>query len=148
MTIEPNTQTGGACIFCRIAAGEAEASVVCEDAETIAFIDLRQFHAGHTLVIPKRHVEDIFALDETTAAAVAVTVVRVAKAVRAAFAPDGISIWQSNGEAAGQEVPHLHVHVLPRRTDDGMVRIYPSRPGYPARAVLDEQAAAIRADFD
>jgi histidine triad (HIT) family protein len=64
--------------------------------------------------------------------------------VRDAFGPDGINIWQSNGEAAGQEVFHLHLHVLPRRLNDGLLRFYPSRPGYPSRAELDDQAALIR----
>jgi histidine triad (HIT) family protein len=67
----------------------------------------------------------------------------VARAVRDAVQPQGMNIWQSNGEAAGQEVFHLHVHVLPRAAGDGMLRVYPRRPDYPPRAQLDELAAEI-----
>ncbi|MEX2246392.1 MAG: HIT domain-containing protein [Dehalococcoidia bacterium] len=132
------------CVFCRIVAGDAEASFVWRDAQTVAFMDLRQFSPGHTLVVPVKHVPDIFALDDETGAALMSTVTRVAAAVRAAVGAEGINIWQSNGEGAGQEVFHLHVHVLPRRTDDGLLRVYPSSPGHPSRAELDKQAEAVR----
>jgi histidine triad (HIT) family protein len=100
-----------------------------------------------TLVIPKRHIENIFELDDGTGAALTRTLVRVAGAVRAAFTPDGMNIWQSNGVAGGQEVFHLHFHVLPRSDQDGMLKFFPSRPGYPSRSELDEQAARIRSDL-
>lgn len=138
--------SAGGCLFCRIVAREAETSIVCEDDATLGFMDLRQFSAGHTLVVPKAHIPDIFALDEATGGALMATVTRVARAVRAAFSAEGISVWQSNGAGAGQEVPHLHVHVVPRTTGDGMLRVYPRRlANGPARIALDEQAAAIRA---
>jgi histidine triad (HIT) family protein len=133
------------CVFCAIIAREAEASVVYEDEATIAFMDLRQFHDGHALVVPRRHIASFFELDDPTGAALMRTLVRVARAIRDAFTPDGMNIWQSNGEAAGQEVFHLHLHVLPRRQDDGLVRFYPTRPAYPPRAELDGQANLIRA---
>jgi histidine triad (HIT) family protein len=138
--------SGAGCVFCRIVGREAEASIVWEDDSTLAFMDLRQFSPGPTLVVPKAHIPDIFGLDETTGGALMATVRRVARAVRAAFSCEGISIWQSNGAAAGQEVLHLHVHVAPRTAGDGMLRVYPRRlSGSLARAELDEQAAAIRA---
>jgi histidine triad (HIT) family protein len=136
------------CIFCAIAAHEADASIVFEDDATIAFMDLRQMSPGHVLVIPKTHAPDIFALDDETGAAVMRAVVRVARAVRAALQPEGLNIWQSNGEAAGQEVPHVHFHVLPRVVGDGMLRIYPQRPDYPPRSELDELAARIAGAAD
>ncbi len=132
------------CVFCQIVAGEAPASIAYEDERTLAFLDLRQMRGGHTLVVPKQHITDIFDLDDATGAAVMATVARVARGVRAAFAPDGVNIWQSNGEAAGQEVFHLHFHVVPRHAGDGLLRFYPQRPGYPERPELDAQAAAIR----
>lgn len=132
------------CIFCRIVAGQAEASIVCEDALTVAFMDLRQVNPGHTLVLPKRHLRDIYALDDGTGAALIATVVRVARAVSAVFGADGVNIMQSNGAAAGQEVFHLHVHVLPRRHGDGLLR-YGASPALPKRAELDAHAASIRA---
>ncbi|MGB2694722.1 MAG: HIT family protein [Dehalococcoidia bacterium] len=133
------------CVFCRIVAGEVEASIAYEDEATMAFMDIRQFHPGHTLIVPKRHIVDIFGLDEATGSAVMGAVAHVARAVRDVFAPDGVNIWQSTGVAAGQEVLHLHVHVLPRWNDDALLRFYPSRAGYPPRADLDQQAAKLHA---
>lgn len=133
------------CIFCQIAAGEAEASIAYEDDTTVAFLDLRQVSGGHTLVIPRRHIADIYDLDDVTGAALIAAVSRVARAVNTAFAPDGINVWQSNGEAAGQEVFHLHFHVVPRDAGDGLLRVYPSSPNHPSRADLDAQAEKIRA---
>jgi histidine triad (HIT) family protein len=132
------------CVFCDIAAGRADASIVAHDALTVAFVDVRQFHHGHVLVIPRHHVPDIRAADDATVAAVAVTVGRVARAVDAAFPSDGLSIWHSAGAGANQEVPHLHVHVHPRRFGDDLLRIYPRSPEAPDRAVLDEIATVIR----
>lgn len=133
-----------ACIFCEIVAGRAEASIAYEDDTTLAFMDLRQFHAGHTLVVPKRHIVDIYELDDAVGAGLMSSVARISRGVRDAFAPDGLNIWQSNGEAGGQEVFHLHFHVLPRWHDDELLRFYPRKPDYPARTVLDERAAMIR----
>ena len=99
---------------------------------------------GHVLVEPKRHVHDILELDDATGAAVISTVARVARAVQAAFAPDGMNIMQSNGEAAGQEVFHFHMHVLPRHSGDGLLGVYDAHPPLPLRAELDAQAAALR----
>ena len=115
-----------------------------QDAATLAFMDLRQFHPGHTLVVPKRHIVDIYELDDRTGAALMSSVVRVARAVSAGFSPHGINLWQSNG-APWQEVLHLHIHVLPRWRDDGLLRFAPARLPRPPRSELDEQAALIRA---
>lgn len=135
------------CVFCGIVAGRVEASVAYEDDATLAFMDLRQFHPGHTLVVPKRHIVDIFELDDETGAALMSAAARVARAVSAAFEPDGINLWQSNG-APWQEVFHLHIHVLPRWRDDGLLRFAPGRLPRPPRAQLDEQAARIRTALD
>ena len=139
----PSSRVIEDCIFCRIVAGEAEASIAYEDDATMAFMDVGQFHPGHTLVVPKRHIPDILALDEATGSALMAAIARVARAVRAAFAPDGINVWQSSGAAAGQEVFHLHFHVLPRWAGDGLLQFRPPRKR-PARAELDGQAAKIR----
>lgn len=132
------------CVFCGIVAGRIEASVAYEDDATLAFMDIRQVNRGHTLVVPKRHVVDIFELDDATGAAVMAATARVARAVRAAFQPDGINLWQSNGPP-WQEVFHFHMHVLPRWQHDGVLRFAPPPRDAPARTTLDEQAAAIRA---
>ena len=137
------------CTFCRIVAREAEASIAYEDADVLAFMDLRAFHPGHTLVIPKAHIVDICALDDDAVSRSLMNALsRVARAVRSAFAPDGLSVWQSNGEAAGQEVFHLHFHIVPRSQDDGMLRVYPARVTAATRADLDEHAARIRDAID
>lgn len=132
------------CIFCRIVAGGAEASVAYEDGATVAFMDMRQVSRGHLLVVPRKHVATILDLDDETGAVLFAAVARVARGVQAAFAPDGINIWQSNGAAAGQEVDHLHVHVMPRHAGDGLLRVYPRRLANTPRAELDAQAEAIR----
>ncbi len=113
------------CIFCRIIRGELDSATVYEDESTLAFLDLRQSNEGHVLVVPRNHIEQIYDLDEDTASSLASTVCRVARAVRRVYAPEGLSIWQSNGPAAFQEVPHVHWHILPRYADDGLLVVYP-----------------------
>jgi histidine triad (HIT) family protein len=116
------------CTFCRIVAGQAPGNFVFRDDAVVAIVDLRQVTEGHVLVMPTAHVETIDDLDEATAAKLAWSTVRVSRAVRRAYAPDGINVWSSNGKAAGQEVPHVHIHVLPRLAGDGLMRVYPAEP--------------------
>lgn len=133
------------CVFCAILAGELPASVVWEDAQVVALMDLRQVVPGHVLVIPRQHAPTLYDLDEDTAAHTMRVAHRVALAVREIHQPAGLNLWQSNGEAGGQEVPHFHLHVHPRQPDDGVLRHY--RGGLPvpaARIDLDEMAAALR----
>jgi histidine triad (HIT) family protein len=134
------------CVFCEIVRGAQAASVVWEDHLTIAFIDLRQFHAGHTLVIPRRHFNDVRELDYDTGAALMATVIRVTRAVAASFPNQGLSLWHSIGEAADQEVPHLHIHVHPRKRGDQLLRVYPSAPALPERRIQEEYAAILRSN--
>ena len=110
----------------------------------MAFVDLRQFHAGHVLVIPKSHVPDVRSMDRETGAAVMEMVSDVARAVSDEFPGEALSIWHSVGEAGGQEVPHLHFHVHPRFAGDGMFRVYPNAPRLPDRPTLDQYAARLR----
>ena len=133
------------CVFCAIAQGDAPASIVCEDHLAMAIVDLRQFHPGHTIVIPRRHLHDVRELDDTTGAALMAMVSRVTRAVSSAFPNQGLSLWHSIGEAAFQEVPHLHIHVHPRLVGDDMLRIYPQRLSNTDRSVLDSHAAVLRA---
>ena len=132
------------CVFCEIVSGTRPASVVYRDEMTLAFLDLRQFHAGHTLVIPLEHIPDVRELNAATGAALMQTVAKVTRAVDAAFPNEGISVWHSIGPAAFQEVPHLHVHIQPRYTGDGLLRVYPSEPTAPDRSTLDSYADRIR----
>jgi histidine triad (HIT) family protein len=133
------------CAFCAIAEEKLPASVVLADALTLAFLDLRQYHAGHVLVIPRQHVPDIRAVDDATATALMLAVAQVARAVDRTFPSDGLSIWHSAGAGANQEVPHLHFHVHPRYFGDDVLRVYPRPPAYPDRAQLDACAGQLRA---
>ena len=133
-----------ACIFCAIVAGEVETSAVYADDMTFAFMDLRQPNGGHALVEPRQHIPTLYDLDEVTSAALMRMVVLTARAVRKSLQPDGVSVWQSNGEAAGQEVPHVHFHVLARQPADGLLRVYAERPPTPDRRTLDQLAGTIR----
>lgn len=136
------------CVFCGIAHGTQLASIVLEDDLTMAFLDLRQFHAGHTLVIPRQHLRDVRELDHTTGAALMVSITRITRAVAAAFPNQGLSLWHSIGEAADQEVQHLHFHVHPRIIDDQLLRVYPSPPALPDKPMRDRYAKTLRSYLD
>jgi len=130
------------CVFCRIVAGQIPSTRVHEDELTLAFMDIGQVNPGHVLVAVKSHAESLYALDDAQAAAVQRTVARVARAIRGAFAPAGLSVYQANGKAAGQTVLHYHVHLVPRYDGDGMALVWPVKN--PAREELEEHAAKIR----
>jgi histidine triad (HIT) family protein len=108
------------CIFCAIIGHRARAFRLYDDDDTFAFMDIHPANDGHCLVIPKRHYETIFEMSPEDFAAVARTVVRVARAVHQALQPGGLNLVQANGPIAGQSVGHVHVHVLPRREDDNL----------------------------
>ena len=131
------------CVFCRIVAKEIPATVVHEDEHTLAFMDIGQVNPGHVLVALKKHAENIFALDEAQAAAVFGAAAKVARAIRGAFEPQGLSVYQANGAAAGQTVLHLHIHLVPRYEGDGMALTWPVKN--PPREKLTEYAEKIRA---
>ena len=134
------------CVFCRIMNKQIPASVVYEDEHTLAFMDLGQVNPGHVLVALKAHAENIYALDDAQAAAVFRSAARVARAIRAAFAPQGLSVYQANGTPAGQTVLHLHVHLVPRHDGDGMALSWPVKN--PPREKLEEYAGKIRTEID
>lgn len=130
------------CVFCRIVARQIPATVVHEDEHTLAFMDLGQVNPGHVLVAVKAHVENLFGLEADQASAVSRTMLRVAQAIRDAFAPHGLSVYQANGKAAGQTVLHYHVHLVPRYDGDGMAFTWPVKN--PPREQLEEYAGKIR----
>lgn len=133
------------CVFCDIAASREEASRVFENDHTLAFMNLRQANEGHVLVIPKKHYPRIYDLDNEIASQLMKTVVIVSQAVNNSVHPEGISIWQSNGEAAGQEIDHVHVHILPRYSNDQVIHFYPDPPQPRERDDLDRMAQKIKA---
>lgn len=108
------------CIFCKIVAGEIPSSRVYEDAAVYAFLDLSQVTKGHTLVIPKKHTKDIYETSDEIAGELFARVPKIAKAIKETYQPLGINMLSNTGEAAGQSVFHLHMHLIPRyEKDDG-----------------------------
>ena len=133
------------CVFCRIVARQIPATVVHEDEQVLAFMDLGQVNPGHVLVALKAHVENLFGLEAKQAGVVAVAAARIARAIRTAFAPHGLSVYQANGKAAGQTVLHYHVHLVPRYEGDGMALTWPVKN--PPREKLEDYAAKIRSSL-
>ena len=145
--LQPKSMADG-CVFCAIAQGSAPASIVCENDLALAAVDLRQFHPGHTLVLPRQHFHDVGELDDAAGAALMAMVSRVTRAVARAFPNQGLSLWHSIGEAAFQEVPHLHIHIHPRFIGDNVLRVYPQLPTNTQRSTLDSYAAILRSHLD
>lgn len=135
----------GDCVFCKIVAGTIPSIRVHEDALTLAFMDIGQVNPGHVLVALRAHAENLYALTDEQAAALGRASARVARAIRDAFAPQGLSVYQANGTPAGQTVFHYHVHLLPRHEGDGMALTWPVKN--PARETLEGYAAKIRAEL-
>jgi histidine triad (HIT) family protein len=130
------------CVFCKIVDGQIPSAKVHEDGLTLAFMDIGEVNPGHVLVAVKPHVENIFGLDDTLAAAVFQTAARVARAVKKAYSPEGVTLYQANGSAAGQTVYHFHLHLVPRYDKDGMHLIWPAKN--PPREQLEANAAKLR----
>jgi histidine triad (HIT) family protein len=133
------------CVFCAILEGRAPGSVIYEDEDAVVFLDLFPVHPGHALVVPRRHVEDLDSCPGELAGRLFEVSARVAPAIVRATDAAGFNVWTANGEAAGQEVFHLHLHVLPRYEDDTFGLRFPK--GYPQeaeRAALDAMADRIR----
>ncbi|GAC1384053.1 MAG: HIT family protein [Herpetosiphon sp.] len=110
-------------MFCRIVAGTIPAEIVYQDADVVAFLDIMPVTRGHTLVIPRTHAVDIFDLDPAVLAATATKVQVVARLLHDRLNSDGMNVFQNNRAAAGQEVFHYHVHLLPRWSDAPDVRL-------------------------
>jgi len=132
------------CIFCRIVAGEIPAEIVGRDPGTVAFLDVQPLADGHVLVVPEAHVARVEDLAPEDAARLFQAVHRLAGPVREALGADGTTIGINNGEATGQTVPHVHVHIVPRWRDDGAGTVHSIFPRQVTRA-LPTVAAAIRA---
>ncbi len=130
-------------MFCGIIAGRLESSLVHEDDQVVAFLDIRPLTPGHLLVVPRAHAAGLEDLDAGSGAAVFGAGQRLALALRRSGVPcEGVNLFLADGAAAGQEVGHVHLHVLPRTPGDGF-RIS-ARPRSPGRARLDATAALVR----
>jgi histidine triad (HIT) family protein len=119
------------CDFCSIARGILAAEVVCEAETWIAFFPDKPATPGHTLVIPRRHVPDLWSTDPVLADDLMDAVIRVGHAIQTAVTPDGMNLITSSGDEAAQTIFHLHLHVVPRYRDDGFGDIWPPKRDLP-----------------
>ena len=111
---------GNGCLFCERIEGERDDwAVISEDDSAVSFVNPRQFEEGQALVIPRRHAPTLLDLTEDEAAALMRHARRVAQAIVDTFDPDGLTLYQNNGVVSYQEVPHVHMHVVPRRYNSG-----------------------------
>ncbi|MEV4227777.1 HIT family protein [Streptomyces bobili] len=135
MAIEDLTE----CSFCLICQGRSEAEVVFESADSVAFFPLNPATLGHTLVVPRKHVRDLWALESDTAKSLMESTLRVAHGLRVALKPQGLNLINSSGSAASQTIFHLHMHLVPRWDGDRVGNIWP--PKRPLAAAVREQLA-------
>ena len=126
------------CIFCKIIAGEIPSTTVYEDEDFRAILDVNPAVRGHVIILPKKHAADIFELEDEVAASIFPVAKKIAAALKKTFQCDGVNILQNNGEAAGQTVFHLHVHVIPRYYGDGVNIMWKPGETPDLEAVADE----------
>ena len=134
------------CIFCQIIAGKAPAAIVYRDEQVIAFMALNQVTQGHTLVVPIRHVKDIYELPDDLAGPLLSTAARIARGNKRAFKADGMMLWQLNERAGGQSVFHLHIHVIPRYLGDpwaGRITLPPASDMATLEALAERARAGL-----
>ena len=125
------------CIFCKIVAGELPASIVDEDEQTIAFMDINPATRGHSLVIPRAHATDLLEIEPSQLTAVSIAAQRLAARAKERLGADGVNVINSCGAAAWQTVFHFHLHVIPRYQGDPL-----RLPWTPAPGDSEEIAAA------
>jgi histidine triad (HIT) family protein len=131
------------CVFCGIVAGDIPAVIVLDEPGALAFLDARPVFPGHVLVVPREHYETILDIPDGELAPVMAAAKRVAGAIVAGLQADGTFVAMNN--VVSQSVPHLHVHVVPRRRKDGLRGFFWPRQKYASDAEMAETAAAIRA---
>ena len=129
------------CLFCKIVAGEIPSHTVYEDENSLAFLDILPASRGHTLVIPKTHASGLVEITPESLATTVQAAQLVARLLRKHLGPDGINMIQNDGAAAGQEIFHYHLHLLPRWAGDGASL---HRRGSTDHAVLAALAAELR----
>ncbi|MBI2076394.1 MAG: HIT family protein [Candidatus Aenigmarchaeota archaeon] len=112
------------CLFCKIVKGEIPSKKVYEDSNTLAFLDINPANPGHTLVMPKKHAENIFDVEEDSLKSTISIVKEMAAAVKEKMNAAGVNVVQNNGKYAGQLVNHVHFHVIPRFENDNVIISY------------------------
>jgi len=130
------------CVFCQIAAGALPADVIFADQRVVAFLDARPVFKGHTLVVPRPHLATFAALDPETLGALFATAQRISAAVESGLQADGTFVAMN--DKISQSVPHVHVHVVPRRRKDGLRGFFWPRVRYQDAAEQSDYAARIR----
>ena len=108
------------CIFCDIAEKRVNANIFYEDEDTISFLDLSPISKGHCLIVPKKHFENIFDIDEKALQKIILTAKRLALRLQDRLGAKGVNILHASGKAAQQSVPHFHIHLVPRYENDGL----------------------------
>jgi histidine triad (HIT) family protein len=131
------------CIFCKIRDGEIPAHVVLDEPEMLGFLDQRPVFPGHVLVVPRVHHETLMDLPRELLEPVLEATQRMSRAVQEAMSADGVFVAANN--VVSQSVPHLHMHVVPRRRKDGLRGFFWPRQSYDSDEAMAETAAAIRA---
>ena len=109
------------CVFCSMTEGRLQPVIVTQDDDIMAIMDLFPASKGHILIFPKQHIENIYNLPVNLAAPVMRHAVIIAKAIKEQLNPDGINLIQSNDIAAGQTIPHFHLHIVPRYSEDSVI---------------------------
>lgn len=130
------------CVFCKMVAGQIPVTKIYEDHAMLSFLDISPVSDGHTLVIPKQHIEKLHDCPAELLGQVGSQLGRIAKAVASAMGCDGYNILCNNGRAAGQLIEHLHFHIIPRNTGDGVFDRWPAY-GY-EEGRIEQIAARIR----
>src|SRR3954470_179987 len=132
------------CTFCDLIHGAAEVSICHEDSDAIAFMDIQPVNAGHVLVVPREHYESLLDVPQEIGAHLFKVTMRLAAAIRRVTGCEGLNIVVNSGAAAGQDEPHYHVHIIPRRADDGFTIDLPfSGSAMPDRTHLDSMAVQL-----
>lgn len=108
------------CIFCKITKGEIPSAKIYEDEKVFAFLELNPLAEGHTLLIPKKHAQDIFDIDQEDLKSLASAAQKIALKLKETFGAEGVNLVQRSGKAAEQGVFHFHLHVIPRKSGDGI----------------------------
>jgi histidine triad (HIT) family protein len=133
-TIQRHANFDESCLFCKIIQGDIPAVRIYEDETVLAFLDIRPVHKGHVLVIPKDHFENIYTIPAELWCRVLLTVQKISISVKNALSADGINIVMNNESAAGQQIFHAHIHVIPRENEDGLLH-------WPHKEYTDENEA-------
>lgn len=138
-----------ACVFCQIISGQAEGSLVYQDELVTAFMDILPVNEGHLLVVPNVHSPGLGGVEDATGARMFAVAKRLAAALRRCGVDcEGVNLYLADGRAAGQEVPHVHLHVLPRFAGDGFGLRRPKQLAGLERSALEQIARRIRETLD